>query len=297
MRLMNVSNYEHLLKTYDDDFYIANFASTTFKMPTFHFHDGFEIYFALSDCITCFVGNTVYNVMSGDLLIFNNTDLHRFLVSPDTLYKRHVIQFNPEYIQDLSTPETDLLACFQNRKETFCHLIHPLDDQAQNLLSLFEKAEKYSGDPIYGQDVHRKIILAEILLYVNSLYKHALPSPYHKQNKSFNRIQPVMEYLNKHLHEKLTLDILANIFFLSKYHLNYLFKQSTGFTINEYIIYQRVFKAQEFLKKGMPVSTASELVGYPNVSHFIRTFKKITGTSPKKYSKTHRLTTRMGPLQ
>ena len=56
-------------------------------------------------------------------------------------------------------------------------------------------------------------------------------------------------------------------------------------TPNEYIIMTRVMKARSYLTEGIPVLKICELVGYSDESHFIRTFKKIMGITPKQYSK------------
>jgi YesN/AraC family two-component response regulator len=67
--------------------------------------------------------------------------------------------------------------------------------------------------------------------------------------------------------------------------LGHIFKKATGFSVNEYIINCRIIKARELLKENLPVSKTGEMVGYCNVSHFIRTFSKLTGLSPKQYAK------------
>jgi len=119
----------------------------------------------------------------------------------------------------------------------------------------------------------------------NSYYRNSDLGKTEKADRDYKRIKPVIQYIHGNLESNLSLDELAGIFYLSKYHLGYLFKKATGFTINEYIISRRISKARELLKNNLPVSQVCEMVGFRNLSHFIRTFKKMVGMSPKKYAK------------
>jgi YesN/AraC family two-component response regulator len=98
-------------------------------------------------------------------------------------------------------------------------------------------------------------------------------------------VQLILEYINQHLNECLSLDKLSGVFYLNKYYLSHIFKNSTGFSVNEYIINRRILKSRELLKQNNSVSKVSEMVGFNNYCHFIRTFKKLVGMSPKQYAK------------
>lgn len=268
-----------------DEFSVSFNQSRAWEMRDFHFHDVFEIYLAMTEGVRYFVNDRAFTLQKGDLLVFNNMDLHKTMVGKDVLYERYIVLFNPDYIRDLSTPDTDLLECFLNRGPGFVHVIHLSEQQAEALLKLCEKAAYYLSNPVYGSEIYKKLVLAELLLLVNSFYRSA-EMPYIASNENeYKRIRPVIQYIHGNLGENLSLDHLAGKFYLSKYHLSSIFKKATGFSINEYIIQYRINRARELLRKGMSVSRAGESVGYNNLSHFIRTFKKLTGKSPKQYSK------------
>ena len=67
-----------------------------------------------------------------------------------------------------------------------------------------------------------------------------------------------------------------------------LFKEEIGMTPNEYIILSRIMRSREYLARGYSVIKVCEMVGYADESHFIRTFKKIMGITPKQYGKLRR---------
>lgn len=141
------------------------------------------------------------------------------------------------------------------------------------------------GLDIYGADVKVKIALAEILLMVNSFYEHGNAQVSIFDNEKFRKIKPVLKYIQMHPEGDLSLEALSRKFFIDRYYLISLFKKATGFTVTDYIIRYRVIRACEILRKGLTVQEAGELSGFNNNSHFIRTFKQISGLSPGKYAK------------
>ena len=63
------------------------------------------------------------------------------------------------------------------------------------------------------------------------------------------------------------------------------YKQMYQVNIHDYIQMEKIKHAKALLLKGEPVSTVAENVGYLNVSHFIRAFKKITGKTPTAFKR------------
>ncbi len=266
-------------------FRIVHNISSGSTMGNFHAHDYFEICYLLSDGVRVLVEDKVFSVGKGDLFVFNTADLHKIVVPLDVSYDRYVLLFKPDYLSGFSTPRTDLFECFHKRTPDFSYQIRLLPQQSEKLITLFEKAKFYYDYPCRGGDVYLKIVLAEILLFINELYSQNPGNRLTGNELEYHKVKPVLEYIYQHISEDLSLDRLAKKFFFSKYHLSVLFKKATGFTVNEYIISRRIMKAKELLMAAYPVALVGEMVGFNNNSHFIRTFKKMVGISPKKYVK------------
>jgi AraC-like DNA-binding protein len=271
-------------KIFDTDFSLSHHIDDSYSMDTFHFHNVFEIYFACTGGLKYFVENRIYPVEKNDLFVFNHFDLHRIGIAPGIRYERSIIIFNPDYISSLSTDSTDLLECFLNRKPNFSHRLHLTNEQADAYSALFQKAQQLFHTDEYGADIRKKIALAEILLFINLLYRE-IPNPAPSQiDAGYSKVKPILGYINENIHCKLSLDDLANRFYINKYYLCKVFKETTGFTVNEYITYRRMIRAAELLRKSLSVSQAAEMTGFQNDSHFITTFKKYVGITPKQYS-------------
>ena len=99
-----------------------------------------------------------------------------------------------------------------------------------------------------------------------------------------NVIRSVKKQIEELYSQNLTIKDLAAGVYLSPTYLSYLFKQKTGYTINDYITTVRMERAKELLKDpGHTLSDIAIEVGYHEQGYFTRIFKKYTGQSPGKY--------------
>jgi AraC-like DNA-binding protein len=269
---------------YNPDFFIKYIMSFADQTKAAHYHDSFEIYLALSDGYRFVVNDKVYPLEKGDLFIFNQVDIHHTIITYEKPREVYIIHFMPQFIRDQSTPQTNLLQCFTERGPDFSHRAHLEPNQVQELTALFDRAIYYYENKGYGHDVYQKILLAEILLLVNSYYR---PSEINGQNQGpeIGRIGAILDYINLHFNEEISLAHLAQKFYLSKGYLGNLFKSATGYTVKEYIIARRMMFAKQLLLESESISRVMEKVGYNNYSHFIRTFKKYVGVTPMQFQK------------
>lgn len=96
----------------------------------------------------------------------------------------------------------------------------------------------------------------------------------------------IIEYVKKHLGEKLSLGAICAEFHVSKNYLYLLFRESYQCTVNEYILRLRLEKARALLLETRdPVYLIAESVGIDNYSYFCRLFKNRCGLSPTAYRK------------
>jgi len=119
-----------------------------------------------------------------------------------------------------------------------------------------------------------------------------------------NRINRVVDYIEKHIDSELNLDLLADVAMFSAYHFHRIFSAFTGETLNSYIKRQRIERAANMLLKS-PDITITEVAlscGYSSSSVFCRNFKERFGISANEYretndwinSKKHQLDSKIG---
>lgn len=96
----------------------------------------------------------------------------------------------------------------------------------------------------------------------------------------------LIEYINGHLEQDVSLTVLSSITKLNASYLSRLFKQQVGVNISEYINFQRIEKAKTILRSTEHnVTEVAEMVGFNSVSYFSKRFKTIVGVLPNQYRK------------
>ena len=94
-------------------------------------------------------------------------------------------------------------------------------------------------------------------------------------------------YIASHLCEDLSVGALCNKYGLSQTALYQLFKKSFGASVVQIIRNERIERAKELLKEPkISISEVAQQVGIPDANYFTRTFKAVTGKTPKAFAKT-----------
>ncbi len=97
-------------------------------------------------------------------------------------------------------------------------------------------------------------------------------------------ISRIIDYINTHYAEDITLDSVADTFHFSRSHISRMFKNETGERFVDFLGNVRLLHAKELLKSGKySVKQIAEMVGYPNAQYFSTVFKEKTGMAPRKY--------------
>lgn len=97
-------------------------------------------------------------------------------------------------------------------------------------------------------------------------------------------LRTIKEYIEEKHKEDISLEELASLACMSKYHFARLFEQSTSLPPHQYLMQRRIEKSKELLKHTkLTVENIALEVGYESVSHFRNIFRRAVGVTPKKY--------------
>lgn len=254
----------------------------TYSMDRPHFHEDVEIMMCTSGEGLFFLEPEIYPLHRGQLFLFGASILHRSVANE--AYRSRVLHIAPSLLQSLSTPKTNLAACAERSKIQ----VTLSEEETVELEKLYTQLQTPCTSGNFGEDMQQLLTLLTFLHKTFCYFATAdLKEP--EINHDLEKVAPILEYIRAHLSEPLTIDSIASHFFLSKYYLCHIFKPATGFGVMDYVIHCRILRARELLRNGMRVQETGETVGFRNNEHFIRTFKKLTGTSPKRYAKKYLL--------
>ena len=261
----NLLHFHHSIDTHpkDEDF-------------TMHVHEQYEIFYFISGEASYLVEGTEYKLHPGDLLIMRDTESHKIKILADKPYERYALHFSPETLDPID-PHRKLCEPFTS---------HPLGQNNLYRAGVFkgrqplELLESMCVSTDSAQE-HRLEILVHLYPLLDTI-RHA----YQYQQKELeatghNPAEEIVGYINRHLFDDLSLQILANHFFLSTSQLNRLFRQATGSSVWEYITIKRLMAARGKIKTGTPVITACQECGFHDYSSFYRAYLRRFGNSPK----------------
>ncbi|NSW91020.1 MAG: helix-turn-helix transcriptional regulator [Firmicutes bacterium] len=107
-----------------------------------------------------------------------------------------------------------------------------------------------------------------------------------RQKKQTDQLtQRLLEYIRAHsLDYDISMERVADNFGLSINRLCNIVKEATNYAFREYVVINRMHKAKQLLEEtDILINEISLMVGYSNVSHFIKTFKANYNITPSQY--------------
>ncbi len=149
---------------------------------------------------------------------------------------------------------------------------------------IFSQLYNIAGSEDYIRDMKLNAVLNELLAVI-------MEQSWHPENKSVGKkrreLVEVKAFLDEHYTEKITLDLLAASFYIDKFYLSKIFKETYGTTINSYILSKRITQAKRLLRfTDLSIDEIGSRVGMNDANYFSRSFKKLEGISPSEYKKT-----------
>lgn len=251
------------------------------KAMDMHIHDCYELYYSISGGRQFLIDNRFYSIAPGDLFIINQYESHKLTQIDNHIHERIVLSIYPDYVKRLSTADTNLDYCFSNRDAGFQHKVS-LDKAGQSrFLYYISKMTSATG---FAHDIVEQAAFMELLVLINALSNanamQAAPAEY----KYSHQVEDILAYINRNIALGITVEQLAEHFYLSESYLCRIFKQATGTTINKYVTARRISIAKAHLSQGDSVGEAFEKSGFGDYSSFFKAFTKAVGVSPKKYA-------------
>lgn len=249
--------------------------SDEWSMQNLHSHPHYEIYFLTSGERFFFLSNSLFYLKAPSVLIIPPHTLHKTEGGP---FVRYNIDVSPRYLDEY-------------QKETFAKkslcVLRPTEKQMQRLIehldTTIEQKTKRHGDDI------TRALFSYLVFLLDQLPQDEVSPKAKTEESSPPVILKIIDYLNGHYSEKLTLASIGTQFYLSPTALSYAFKKHTDCTLIDFLLSIRINKAKEFLlntKKS--VEEISELCGFSSANYFSLIFKQKEKLSPNQYRKYQR---------
>lgn len=235
-----------------------------------HCHVGYEIIFVVRGAGKYVVEGERYDLRPATLMLFRPGEFHYVDVRREEAYERYVLHFASDTVKNVGNALEKL-----REKPLGEGNFYALSDLPIPAAHVFEDFERLALLPRSEADALAGFLLSELVVLL-SVAKPASQKP-HKEEPLGAR---VIRYVNAHIAEPLTLDGLANKFYVSKYYLCRAFKRHNGISILGYINGKRVMMARQMIESGEIAAVVSERVGFSDYSTFYRAYRKAYGHAP-----------------
>ena len=249
----------------------------------FHQHPFYELFFFLGGNVNYTIEGKTYKLRPGDILLTNSLDIHRPEISPGKPYERVVLWLDDRFFDQLRAGGDDLASCFADAARKDYRRIRPNQTSFIHMWNLCAQISQAQKSSALGSYTLVYAYLFEFLVEVCRCYFHA--SDLAREDVTENEtVNSVLAYINQNIASPLSLDAIAERFFVSKFYLSRQFKQFTGMSIYQYIIKKRVTISRDLLRSGAPVTTACMECGFNDYSNYYKAFKREFGCSPSAFA-------------
>lgn len=269
------------------DFEAFYYSDLNFQTLPAHTHNYYEFYLFLEGDLDLEISGHARPLHPGDMvLVPPGVSHHALMHSSDRPYRRFVLWVSQEYAARLLKESPDYVFLMQRAATSGRCYYHFHEAEFSSIQSrLIRLLEEFHSNR-YGRNAAVYLALNDLLLYMNRIiYEREHPVV----SGSGDLMQEITLFIDEHLTEDLSLDVLADHVCLSKYYIAHYFKDNLGISIHQYITKKRLQSCSEAIAAGSDITRTFDEYGFRDYSSFYRMFRKEYGMSPREFQEAHRM--------
>lgn len=264
---------------------------TTDRYPGYyHWHQCCEMLYVHEGTGSVIVDRKTYEMRPGRLFFFQPFQLHKVFasVSEETPYVRSIVFFDPQAfnqaLQSFPSHHARFERLWRSQPSEGVIDLGQEKNYVEHLFGRYDKKHRVNPKAWDQEDMTLLLLqLLEAIAYRNGNVDGNADNGVISY-RPFSYSEQAMKWIEAHYAEDFRLDRLSDELHLSKFYLSRLFQRETGESLFEYLLARRMQQACRLLETTPhSVERIAETVGYPNVSSFIRIFKKRLGMTPHRY--------------
>lgn len=268
------------------DFEIYYYNDINPNKVDYHTHDYYEFYFFLEGAVSIQIEQEIYPLRFGDIMLIPPGTAHRLVIHDRNVrYRRFVFWISLAYCESLGASSSDYTYLMRKATDDKIHIFHN-DRISFNMIQtkIIRLLEEIHSER-FGKKVQIPLCVNDLVLHVNRIiYEQDFPESRSGESSLYEKL---LAYIEEHIDEELSLDELAETFYVSKYHIAHIFKENLGMSIHQYIMKKRLSLCSEALLSNESISGVYSSFGFGDYSSFYRAFKKEYGISPKEFQTEH----------
>ncbi|MGL5258080.1 MAG: helix-turn-helix domain-containing protein [Proteocatella sp.] len=253
-----------------------------------HWHDEWEFIIVSKGTAIISIENAKYTVKCGEGFFINAGILHAAKPADDSVCLFHSIVFHPRlvggsidsifwhsYVNPILTNPSMKYIYLDLTENWHTESINAVESAWQNCVS----------EP-FGYELKVRAFLSELIANLTNYRPILNTKPSEKVIRDNERIKIMLQYIQEHYDEPITVSELASKAMISESECLRCFRNTIGTPPIQYLKQFRIQKASELLiSTSYKISKVSELCGFQDVSYFVKTFREIKGKTPSEYRK------------
>ena len=251
-------------------------------------HDYFEVLYVSQGTIAFQIHRQNLNVKAGDMMIVGSSLFHRPIKYGPPPNKAIVLYFLPKAVIGVegNGEDVEYLMPFLAQGAGFPHLLAAKTGVPAKVLELIKLI--YAELPAKSSRgrLNIKTYLKMVLVLLGNHYADHRTEfiRFCRREESIRRLRPVLNFIDEHFPEPITVNDAASIAGMSKSHFTRFFADVIGQPFVAYVTNLRVTKAERLLAAtDVPIAELSQQVGFCDQSYFGKVFHKSMGMSPARY--------------
>ena len=235
-----------------------------------HWHEEIELLYFISGEGTVFCKYQNLKIKKGDIVLMNGNEPHSGCFDGDEIVY-YCIQINTNFFHNLIGRE---YVVFKNLIE---------DPRCAGLL---DRILEHTSQDGFRETMKVKRALFDFLSVITENYVESVlnEEEYKRSFKRLDTFNSILEYIHLHYDNDLSVQELANRFFISPSYFAHFFKGRTGKSVMEYINDIRLQHAKRFLEvENISIGEVARRVGFRDANYFSRRFKLYTKMTPVQY--------------
>ena len=247
-----------------------------------HWHNALEIICSIDNYYDAVIADTTYRIREGDILIIPSGEIHQ-LIAPET---------GTRFIFMIDLSVISKICGFSNIQALMSQPLHITNTSPPYISDDLHRILMQVSTEYFGMGAYKELTIFSLLInfFVHIGNNHINSSQFfpnvrvYKQKEYIQKFNDVMDYIDAHYMDELTLEDVASTIGFSKYHFTRLFKQYTNTTFYDYLSFKRIKVAENLLMQpDLSITEVALQSGFSSISTFNRCFKQQKNCTPSEY--------------
>ncbi|GIP17592.1 hypothetical protein J40TS1_32340 [Paenibacillus montaniterrae] len=243
-----------------------------------HWHQSLELIVVMKGDVDITVNSLSYRLGAGDLILINSNEVHELHSADATMVALQIkLELLKEVVADVKKMYFDCNTVKADQPELFT-----------NIKRIVAQILQYNINGSEFIDLKNAALIYELIYELCTNFSSDEQKTLRQPKEGLDRLQRILEYVNSHYNEPISLQQVAKQQFLSVPYLSKYFKNKLGLSFSDYLKDLRLYYAvNDLLNESLTIDQIAAKNGFPNPRSFVVAFSEKYGELPSIWRKKH----------